>query len=158
MGLDMTIDDETEVDIEFEQEFTNVEKRSRLEQKKSRKKGEKRRREDKKRKRERKKKKKKKNDDPRMETLLEMEDAQVMVTVNDEIYIECCPSKLITTNKTVGTQHLTNRAVYIKPEHSLFLERICLKEVEGKECIFPARSLKRGVVTRCAQQYSYSQA
>ena len=93
-----------------------------------------------------------------METLLEMEDAQVMVTVNNERYIECCPSKLITTNKTVGTQHLTNRAVYIKPEHSLFLERICLKEVEGKECIFPARSLKRGVVTRCAQQYSYSQA
>lgn len=75
----------------------------------------------------------------------------------DEKYIDCCPSKLIVVQKTVGKgrDHLARS---INPSHNEFHERVCLEGYEGKECIFPARTLRGGTITRCVQEYSYSQA
>ncbi|XP_064094306.1 UPF0430 protein CG31712-like isoform X2 [Macrobrachium nipponense] len=77
--------------------------------------------------------------------------------VDGESFFDCCPSKMIVVQKAVGKAS-NNRAVEIMETQDTFYERVCLDEVLDKECIFPARSLKKGVVTRCAQEWSYSQA
>lgn len=74
-----------------------------------------------------------------------------------EQYIDCCPSRDEYVNVTIGKTD-KNRAVEIHPGFPYFRERVCLPHIENKECIFPRQSLRPGVVTRCKQQYSYSQA
>lgn len=75
----------------------------------------------------------------------------------DEKYIDCCPSKLVTVKKAVGKGR-NYRALQIKPSHQYFHERVCLEEYKDKECLFPSKALRKGTITRCVQQYSYSQA
>ncbi|KAK4329122.1 hypothetical protein Pmani_000502 [Petrolisthes manimaculis] len=74
-----------------------------------------------------------------------------------EQFIDCCPSRDEYVNVTIGKTD-KNRAVEIHPGFPYFRERVCLPHIENKECIFPRQSLRSGVVTRCKQQYAYSQA
>lgn len=76
---------------------------------------------------------------------------------NGTKYIDCCPSVLVSINKTFGKSHLYF-TMDIKPGHEAFTERLCMEGFENKECIIPASALKPEVSTRCIQQYSYSQA
>lgn len=73
-------------------------------------------------------------------------------------YIDCCPSVLISVNKTYGKSRENHVTMEIKPGHEAFTERLCMEGFENKECIIPASALKPEVSTRCIQQYSYSQA
>ncbi|XP_069182430.1 arginine and glutamate-rich protein 1-like [Procambarus clarkii] len=120
------------------------------------------RREERKRKRDEKKgkrndrKKKRVKLEPRVEHMIKQEEIK-LYDEGGEKYIDCCPSKLVIMKKVVGKGR-NNRAMDIHAEHQVFYERVCLDEYLGKECIFPVKALRRGTVTRCGQQYSYSQA
>lgn len=94
-------------------------------------------------------------------------DQEVKNMINDTIelyededgtkFIDCCPSVLISVNKSVGKGR-SHRTMEIKPGHEAFTERVCMQGFENRECIIPASALKPEVSTRCVQQYSYSQA
>ncbi|KAG7160054.1 hypothetical protein Hamer_G020852 [Homarus americanus] len=115
-----------------------------------------RRREEKKGKRNEKKRKKRLKLPPGVESLIR--DSTIELHDEDgEKFIDCCPTKRIFVKKMVGKAR-DNRAMDIEENHQQFEEHVCLEEYEGKECIFPVKALKRGTVTRCVQQYSYSQA
>ncbi|XP_068205745.1 UPF0430 protein CG31712-like [Palaemon carinicauda] len=125
------------------------EERRRLKEEKKRKK------EEKKKKRANKKNKKRK---PDREFVSYLRNQNISIyDVEGDYFFDCCPSKLIVVQKAVGKAP-NNHAVEIMETQDTFYERVCLDEVLDKECIFPARSLKKGVVTRCAQEWSFSQA
>ncbi|KAK8751420.1 hypothetical protein OTU49_017503 [Cherax quadricarinatus] len=114
-----------------------------------------RKREEKKSKRNKKKKKRAKFD-PKVENMID-QDVITVYGEGGEKYIDCCPSKSVIVKKIVGKAD-DNHAMEIHANHQHFYERVCLDEYLGKECIFPVKALRKGTVTRCVQQYSYSQA
>ncbi|XP_076046581.1 uncharacterized protein LOC143028417 isoform X2 [Oratosquilla oratoria] len=77
---------------------------------------------------------------------------------NGDVYMDCCPSKMVVGLKMVGKKADGNTAVEINPDQQFFYERVCLEEFLGKECLFPARTIRKHAATRCVQLYSHSQA
>ncbi|XP_042883502.1 uncharacterized protein LOC122260340 [Penaeus japonicus] len=129
--------------------------RQRRVQRSHRRREKKKKRDSKKKKREDKKKRNRKRD-REYRRLLERDD--VLITTEDgEQFYDCCPSKLVVKEIKVGKSR-ENYAMEISASHQLFYERVCLEGYEGKECVFPPRSLKRNVTTRCHQEYSLTQA
>ncbi|XP_063612771.1 uncharacterized protein LOC134786195 [Penaeus indicus] len=129
--------------------------RQRRFQRSHRREGRKKKRDSKKKKREDKKKRNRKRD-REYKRLMERED--VLITTEDgEQFYDCCPSKVVVKEIKVGKAR-DNYAMDISASHQLFYERVCLEGYEGKECVFPPRTLRRDVTTRCHQQYSYTQA
>lgn len=114
------------------------------------------RREEKKKKREKQKGKRRKNNNKRLHQILKNKDVQLH-EVDGKEYLDCCPSKFIVVEKQVGKDR-NNHAVEVRPSQQYFYERVCLPDIEGKECVFPAKSLRKGVETRCAQEFSFVQA
>lgn len=109
------------------------------------------RRQDKKNKRKKEKSRRRKQN-KRLKEMLENEDVELH-KIDGEEFMDCCPSKIIVVQLQVGKDRW-NHAVEVHPDQYVY-ERVCLQGIEEKECVFPARSLRKGVVTRCAQQFSY---
>ncbi|KAK7086348.1 hypothetical protein SK128_014801 [Halocaridina rubra] len=142
----------TSAEIETEQTTNRNTREARNRRKEKRRK----RQEDKKRKRGKKKNKQRRRDRD-FESLL----TDPNITIHDiegEKFLDCCPSKLVVVEKSVSRVPGSSLPWEIREDHRYFYERVCFDEYLGKECIFPARSLRKGVVTRCAQEYSYTQA
>ncbi|XP_047474480.1 uncharacterized protein LOC125028910 [Penaeus chinensis] len=129
--------------------------RQRRVQRSHRRKEKKKKRDSKKKKREGRKKQNRKLDQ-KFRKRLETEDVPITMEDGEQFY-DCCPSKVVVKEIKVGKSR-DNYAMDISASHQLFYERVCLEGYEGQECVFPPRTLRRGVTTRCHQQYSYTQA